>query len=183
MVVSVAVHRDSPGSDKTFLICIARRPSLNDPKDRPSLLGFDQFSSRINLNYEIENLDARWRRRKRKCFNSSTFSSISVIWNLKRSIWISLEKIFVIMFTRTILTRSKDIFKKVRTKNWPWSNWCKKKKVLRVHWLRKKEKFSRSFLLIDFFFSSFFSDRRRRSEKCRLPFLSSWRCFCIYQHP
>ena len=59
MVVSVALHRDSLGSDKTFLICIARRPSLNDPKDKSSLLGFDQFSSRINLNYDIENLDAR----------------------------------------------------------------------------------------------------------------------------
>lgn len=59
MVVSVALHRDSLSSDKTFLICIARRPSLNDPKDKSSLLGFDQFSSRINLNYDIENLDAR----------------------------------------------------------------------------------------------------------------------------
>jgi len=59
MVVSVALHRDSLGSDKTFLICIARRPSLNDPKDKSSLLGFDQFSSRINLNYDIENLDSR----------------------------------------------------------------------------------------------------------------------------
>jgi hypothetical protein len=59
MIVSVAVHRDSLGSDKTFLICIARRPSLNDPKDKPSLLGFDQFSSRINLNYDIENIDTR----------------------------------------------------------------------------------------------------------------------------
>jgi len=59
MIVSVALHRDSLGSDKIFLICIARRPSLNDPKDKPSLLGFDQFSSRINLNYDIENLDSR----------------------------------------------------------------------------------------------------------------------------
>ncbi|CAF0950930.1 unnamed protein product [Adineta steineri] len=58
MIVSVAVHRDSAGSDKTFLICIARRPSLNDPRDKPSLLGFDQFSSRINLNYDLENLDS-----------------------------------------------------------------------------------------------------------------------------
>jgi hypothetical protein len=59
MIVSVALHRDSLGSDKIFLICIARRPSLNDAKDKPSLLGFDQFSSRINLNYDIENLDSR----------------------------------------------------------------------------------------------------------------------------
>ncbi|CAF4483724.1 unnamed protein product, partial [Rotaria socialis] len=58
MIISVALHRDSLGSDKTFLICIARRPSLNDPNDKPSLLGFDQFSSRINLNYDIENLDS-----------------------------------------------------------------------------------------------------------------------------
>jgi hypothetical protein len=59
MVVSVALHRDSTGSDKTFLICIARRPPSNELKDKPALLGFDQFSSRINLQYEIENLDAR----------------------------------------------------------------------------------------------------------------------------
>jgi hypothetical protein len=59
MIVSVALHRDSLGSDKIFLICIARRPSLNDHKEKPSLLGFDQFSSRINLNYDIENLDSR----------------------------------------------------------------------------------------------------------------------------
>jgi hypothetical protein len=60
MAVSVALHRDSLGCDKTFLICIARRPSLNDPKDKPSLLGFDQFSSRINLKYDIESLDSRY---------------------------------------------------------------------------------------------------------------------------
>lgn len=59
MVISVALHHNSLGSDKTFLICIARRPSLNDPNDKPSLLGFDQFSSRIDLNYTIENLDSR----------------------------------------------------------------------------------------------------------------------------
>jgi hypothetical protein len=58
MVVSVALHRDSSGSDKTFLICIARRPPINELKDKPSLLGFDQFSSRINLQYDIENLDS-----------------------------------------------------------------------------------------------------------------------------
>lgn len=59
MVVSVALHRDSSGSDKTFLICIARRPPVNELKDRPALLGFDQFSSRINLQYDIQSLDAR----------------------------------------------------------------------------------------------------------------------------
>lgn len=60
MIISVALHRESLGGDKTFLICIARRPPLNDPNDKPSLLGFDQFSSRVNLNYEIENLDSRY---------------------------------------------------------------------------------------------------------------------------
>ncbi len=59
MVVSVALHRDSSGSDKTFLICIARRPPVNELKDKPALLGFDQFSSRINLQYDIESLDSR----------------------------------------------------------------------------------------------------------------------------
>jgi len=59
MVVSVALHRDPSGSDKTFLICIARRPPLNELKDKPALLGFDQFSSRINLQYDIESLDSR----------------------------------------------------------------------------------------------------------------------------
>ena len=59
MIVSAALHRDSLGSEKTFLICIARRPSLTDSKDKPTLLGFDQFSSRVNLNYDIENLDTR----------------------------------------------------------------------------------------------------------------------------
>ncbi|CAF2372005.1 unnamed protein product [Rotaria sp. Silwood2] len=58
MIVSVALHRDSSGSDKTFLICIARRPPLNELKDKPALLGFDQFSSRINLQYDIESLDS-----------------------------------------------------------------------------------------------------------------------------
>ena len=59
MVVSVALHRDPSGSDKTFLICIARRPPINELKDKPALLGFDQFSSRINLQYDIESLDSR----------------------------------------------------------------------------------------------------------------------------
>jgi hypothetical protein len=59
MVVSVALHRDSSGSDKTFLICIARRPPINELKDKPALLGFDQFSSRVNLQYDIESLDSR----------------------------------------------------------------------------------------------------------------------------
>jgi hypothetical protein len=59
MLVSVALHRDSSGSDKTFLICIARRPPLNDLKEKPALLGFDQFSSRINLQFDIESLDSR----------------------------------------------------------------------------------------------------------------------------
>ncbi|CAF1481951.1 unnamed protein product, partial [Rotaria sordida] len=58
MIVSVALHRDSSGNDKTFLICIARRPPLNELKDKPALLGFDQFSSRINLQFDIENLDS-----------------------------------------------------------------------------------------------------------------------------
>jgi hypothetical protein len=66
MIVSVALHHDSLGSEKTFLICIARRPTLNDPKDKPSLLGFDQFSSRINLNYDIENLDSRYIFKRKK---------------------------------------------------------------------------------------------------------------------
>ena len=38
---------------------IAGRPSLNDPKDKPSLLGFGPFSSRINLNNGIYSLDTR----------------------------------------------------------------------------------------------------------------------------
>jgi len=59
MVVSVALHRDSSGSDKTFLICIARRPPINELKDKSSILGFDQFSSRIDLQYNIESLDSR----------------------------------------------------------------------------------------------------------------------------
>ncbi|CAF1063625.1 unnamed protein product [Adineta steineri] len=58
MLVSVALHRDPSGSDKTFLICIARRPPLNELQDKPALLGFDQFSSRINLQYDIESLDS-----------------------------------------------------------------------------------------------------------------------------
>lgn len=60
MVVSVAVHRESPSSDKSFLICIARRPSSNDPKEKPAVLGFDQFSSRVNLNFDVESFDARF---------------------------------------------------------------------------------------------------------------------------
>lgn len=60
MLVTVALHRDSSGSDKKFLICIARRAPLNELKDKPALLGFDQFSSRINLQYQIESLDARY---------------------------------------------------------------------------------------------------------------------------
>lgn len=58
MIVSVALHRDTSGSEKTFLICIARRPPVNELKDKPALLGFDQFSSRINLQYDIESLDS-----------------------------------------------------------------------------------------------------------------------------
>ena len=60
MLVTVALHRDSSGSDKKFLICIARRAPLKELKDEPALLGFDQFSSRINLQYQIESLDARY---------------------------------------------------------------------------------------------------------------------------
>ncbi|CAF4752038.1 unnamed protein product, partial [Rotaria magnacalcarata] len=36
MIISVAVHRDSSGSDKTCLVCIARRPPLNELKDKPA---------------------------------------------------------------------------------------------------------------------------------------------------
>jgi hypothetical protein len=68
MVVSVALHRDSSGSDKTFLICIARRPPINELKDKSSILGFDQFSSRINLQYDIESLDSRYKKKERKNF-------------------------------------------------------------------------------------------------------------------
>ena len=59
MFLSVALHHDALSSDTTFLICIARRSSSNDLPNKPSLLGFDQFSSRVNLNYDIESLDSR----------------------------------------------------------------------------------------------------------------------------
>ena len=59
MIVSAAVRRDSSGHDKTFLVCFARRLQLHELQDRSAVLGFDQFSSRINLEYDIESLDSR----------------------------------------------------------------------------------------------------------------------------
>ena len=59
MLVSIALHRESSNSDKTYLICIARRAANNQVTETHDLLGFDQFSSRINLQFDIEGFDAR----------------------------------------------------------------------------------------------------------------------------
>jgi hypothetical protein len=59
MIVTVALHRDISSDDRIFLICIARRPPVTEFKEQSAILGFDQFSSRINLEYDIESLDAR----------------------------------------------------------------------------------------------------------------------------
>ncbi|CAF0731098.1 unnamed protein product [Didymodactylos carnosus] len=55
MLVSVALHYDSSGSDRLCLACIARRPL--EKFDKPAVLGLDQFSSRINLNFDIQCFD------------------------------------------------------------------------------------------------------------------------------
>ena len=113
MFATVALHHDSLNSEKKFLICIARRPSLNDPKDKPSLLGFDQFSSRIDLNYDIENLDSRFHFRKQKEHLISPTCFFLVIWNVKHSIRIFTERISEFMYIVKIFHRLNDIFKKV----------------------------------------------------------------------